>query len=399
MATNARPAAIENFERQIIKQGEAVLGEWKHYLDAPGAPAIESETDRYVMAKMLDTANAQLKTMEATQTTSVFGTNYLKALLGMTRQVFPRLFGTELVSVQPMDRPTGQIFHLSITRDDGTSRGIRPQDDASGINSTSLVAANDYATHGTSHAGADVEGQAIAKSMKLGITSSSVEIGVAKKLQTEATMELVQDLQAYHNLNALDLLQGAAVDEIAQEIDGMLVSAVRAAALAAGTVTFGHAPTGWTAKDWAPRIQRAILEADKRIFARSLRRPNVMVVGMDAYLELQDLNGFKLSADLEGVGNYGLQPVGSLNSQYKVFVSRYVADNEIILGRKGSGFLDAGVVYAPYIPLFVSDRFFDVKLQKTTQSYASRFGIFTIANTVYGRVLIDDAQEGIVLPS
>ena len=107
----------------------------------------------------------------------------------------------------------------------------------------------------------------------------------------------------------------------------------------------------------------------------------------------------KLSADLEGVGNYGLQPVGSLNSQYKVFVSRYVADNEIILGRKGSGFLDAGVVYAPYIPLFVSDRFFDVKLQKTTQSYASRFGIFTIANTVYGRVLIDDAQEGIVLPS
>ncbi len=399
--TNVRSAAIENFERQIIAEGAGVLTEWKDYLNAPLAPAIEGEADRYVMAKILDNANKALSTkqMEATQTTSVFGTNYLKALLGMTRQVFPRLFGTELVAIQPLDRPTGQLFHLAITRDDGSSRGIRADQDASSINSTSLLASKNYAKIGTSHAGADVEGQAINKSMKLGITSTSVEIGEAKKLKTEATMELVQDLQAYHNLNALDLLQGAAVDEIAQEIDAMLVDAVHAAAIANGTVTFGAAPSGWSAKDWAPRIQRAILEADKLIFRKSLRHPNVMVVGMDAFVELMDLSGFKMAPDLSwDTGNYGLQPVGTLNGQYKVMLSRYIPDNEILLGRKGSGFLDAGVVYAPYIPLFVSERFFDVNVQKTTQSYASRFGIFTIANTLYARIVLDDGVQGIVTP-
>src|SRR3954449_4333948 len=138
MKGNVRSAAVENFERQIIKQGEGVISEWKHFLDAEGAPAIEGESDRYVMAKMLETAKKVLPSMEATQTTSVFGANYLKALLGMTRQVFPRLFGTELVAIQPMDRPTGQIFHLTVSRDDGSSRGIRPQDDASSINDTTL---------------------------------------------------------------------------------------------------------------------------------------------------------------------------------------------------------------------------------------------------------------------
>ena len=140
MKGNVRSAAVENFERQLIKQGEAVVGEWKHFLDAEGAPVIESEADRYVMATMLATAKKVLPTMEATQTTSVFGANYLKALLGMTRQVFPRLFGTELVAIQPLDRPTGQLFHLAITRDDGSSRGIRADQDASSINSTSLLA-------------------------------------------------------------------------------------------------------------------------------------------------------------------------------------------------------------------------------------------------------------------
>lgn len=399
MKNKMRPAVVEAFERQIISQGEAVVNSWKTYLDAPAAPAIESASDRYVMAKMLDTAQRELKALEATQTTSVFGTAYLKSLLGMTRQVFPRLFGTQLVAVQPMDRPTGQIFHLAVTRDDGSSLGARPQDDVSGRDSAALLASRTYGDAGTQGSQNAGEGITITTGMKLGITSSAVEIGNAKKLKTEATMELVQDLNAYHGINALDLLQGAAVDEIAQEIDAMLVKAVYDAAVAHKTVTFGAvAPSGWTQKDWNHELPKALIRADRAIAKASLRRPNVVVVGFEAYEYLLNLNSFTLNPNADwDAGNMALQQVGTLSGQYNVFMSRFVPDREILIGRKGAGFLDAGVVYAPYVPLFVSDRVFDITTQKTAQSFASRFGIFTMANHLYARVVIDPASSaGIV---
>lgn len=389
-----RSAAVERFERQIVENGKKLVDQWGHYIDAENAPPVEDAYDRFALATVLETTNRVLQ-QEALQTTSVFGSNYVKTMLGMTRQIFPRMFGTNLVSVQPLDRPSGQIFHLKTTRDDDTTLGIRPQDDASGIDATAYQTASTYSDHAAG------EGGAIAKGMKLSITSSNVAVTKVKKLKTEASWELQTDLAAVHNLNAMDLLQGAAVDEIAQELDAHIVTAVRNAAIANGTVTFGVATAGYAVDKWPARIQRAILEAHKIIRLKSLRDPNVMVVGMDAYIALQDLNGFRVSPNLNWeTATYGVLPVGSLNGQYEVYLSGHIPANEILLGRRGSGFLDAGIVYSPYVALFVSDRFFDPAVQKTIQSFASRYEIFTISNTLYARILIDESGTtvGIDLP-
>lgn len=393
MADIIRSAAVERFERQIIEKGESLVDKWSHLLDVEGAPAVENAYDRFALATMLETANKVLA-KEALQTTTVFGQNYVKAMLGMTRQIFPRMFGTRLVSVQPLDRPSGQIFHLSITRDDNSTLGVRPQDDASGLDYSQYIASRTYADH------ANGEGGAIDRGMKLSITSSTVEVTKVKKLKTEASWELQTDLAAVHDLNAMELLQGAATDEIAQELDASIVVAVRNAAIANGTVTFGKAPAGYPIEKWSSRIQRAILEGHKIIRRKSLRDPNVMVVGMNAYIELNDLAGFRVSPNLNwDTATYGVMPVGSLNGQYEVFLSPYIPDNEILLGRRGSGFLDAGIVYSPYVALFVSDRFFDVNTQRTVQSFASRYEIFTVSNTLYARIVLDESATGIVTPS
>lgn len=399
MATKPiRSAAVEAFERNLIKSGKETTEKWQKYLDASGAPAIEGETNRYVMAQMLENESNGLRTAEAAQTTSVFGSNYVPAMLGMTRQIFPRMFGTNLVAVQPLDRPSGEIFHLALQRDDGSSLGIRPQDSAADWTSANLLASRTYADHGTQDASqAPGEGDAIQKGMKLAITQSSVQIGKTKKLKTEATMELVQDLQAYHNLNALDLLQGAAVDEIAAEIDAMLVKAVYDAATANKVVTFGTtAPSGegWTKKEWLRELPMALIKADRYISKVSLRRPNYIVCGFNAIEYLMRLNNFEFAANPDwDAGQINLSSVGFMKgaTAYQVYVSRFVPDDEILLGRKGSGFLDAGVVYSPYIPLFISDRFFDNNTQTTNQSYASRFGITTVSTTLYGKVVIDSS--------
>ena len=387
-----RAASTEAFERHTIEAGKPLIEKWQHFLDAPTAPKVSGAYERYALSRLLETTEKVLA-KEAVQTTTVFGSNYVKAMLGMTRQIWPRLFGTRLVSVQPLDRPTGQLFHLAVTRDDGSTLGVDQRASAASQGYNDYIASRTYADHTNGEAGE------IEKSMKLAITSSNVEITKVKKLKTEASWELMTDLSAYHDLSAMDLLQGAAVDEISQEIDATILKAVRDAAIAHKTVTYGGNSPGsetWTNGEWRKRIQNAILRADAAIYRASLRRPNVMVVGMDAYLHLLDLNGFVMSPDasMEG-GSWGIQPVGTLNQQYEVLLSRFVPDKEILLGRRGSGFLDAGIVYSPYVALFITDRFFDVETQKTIQSFASRFDVFTLANHLYARVLIDDNATGI----
>jgi hypothetical protein len=389
-----KSASVEMFERGLIEAGAQLVEKWAHFIDADGAPPVKDEYKRYQLARMLDTSDKVLQ-REALQTTTAFGTAYVKAMLGMTRQIFPRMFGTDFVSVQALDRPEGQIFHLALTRDDGSATGgaVAPDGDASGQGYSLYTVSKTYADH------ANGEGGAIAKSMALGITASSVKINKVKKLGTSASWELATDLQAYHNLNPMDLLQGAAVDEIAQEKDAEIVVACRAAAIANKTVTFGlQVPSAYqyAPDDYRKRIQRAILEADKAIYVKTNRHANVMAVGVDAFMELMDLNSFVVSPDMDWENaSWGLQPVGTLNSQYKVFLSRALPDKEIIIGRKGSGFLDAGIVYSPYVDLFITDRFFDVNTQKTSQSFASRYDIFTISNGLYARIVLDPNSSGI----
>lgn len=389
MAPTNRSAAVEAFERRIVENGQSLVESWSKYLDAPNAPAVENAYDRYALARLLESTKRVLQ-VEAVQTTTVFGSNYVPSMLGMTRQVFPRLMGTRLVAVQPLDRPTGQLFHLTTTRDDGSTLGVDQRASAAGWNHNTYIANKDYADHTTGEAGT------IQRGMKLAITSSNVEINQVKKLKTEASWELMTDLNAVHGLNAMDILQGAATDEIVQEIDADIVIAVRNAAIAHGTITFGAATAGYPVDKWSTRIQRAILNADRAIWRASLRRPNVMAVGADAYTELLDLSGFTMrpNADFES-GSYGLIPVGTLNGQYEVLLSRTLPDNEIIIGRRGSGFLDAGIVYSPYVALFITDRFFDVTVQKTVQSFASRYEIFTIAPHTYARIVLDESETGI----
>lgn len=387
-----RLAVAEAFDRGILEGAKPLVERWAHFLDLADAPEVKDPVDRYVLASMLESTQSVLtKEAASMNTTTVFGSAYVSTMLGMARQIFPRAFGQRLVSVQPMDRPTGQVFYLKTMRDDASTLGVFPKDDNASLGYSEYIASKAYADH------AGGEGGEIAKGMTLSIESAPVSITKVKKLKTSATWELQTDLAAYHSLNAMDLLQGAAVDEIAQELDAEIVSAVRAAAIAHKTVTFGPAPTSYPVELWPKRVQRAILEADKSVFLSSGRHPNVMVCGIDALIELMDLSNFTMApnADWENSG-YGVTPVGSLDTRYEVYLSRSVPDDEILLGRRGAGFLDAGIVYAPYVALFITDRFFDVSLQKTIQSFASRYDILTLSNTLYARVRLDEnAAAGI----
>jgi hypothetical protein len=48
-----------------------------------------------------------------------------------------------------------------------------------------------------------------------------------------------------------------------------------------------------------------------------------------------------------------------LNGRYTVYKNPYMTENTILLGYRGSQFLEAGAVFAPYIPLIMTPLVYD----------------------------------------
>lgn len=379
-------ALAKAYEAQLMESGASVTERWEDVLNSDKAPKVTSKLDRYILAQLMDTAATVLQVNEAVTvntSTGVVGANYQVPILGMIRQIYPRLMAPFISSIQPISMPTAMGYKLDLQRDD--------QSDI--YDHASWAASETYADHTAG------EGQPITKGTRIGLSTFNVAVGTPKKLRTEATLELTQDLRATHNLDAQELLRQAAVDEIAFEIDAMLVRKVYQAAAAHKTVTFGKAPTtgGWTSGTWAQRLQRAILQADNAIYNSRGRNATFLICGSTAALELTDLNSFKMDtgfADTEAA-SYGLERVGTLNSRYTVLRSRIVPANEILVGRKGDNILDAGLFYLPYVALFISEPEFDVVTQKFHRSFQSRFATHVASNEYFARVVINEAATGI----
>lgn len=387
MQNNTVSAQAANIHKQLLRGGHTVTENWKHVLDNADpevAPPISDPWMRYVTAQLLQNAAINEGTLN-TNTTADLPTQSQPQLLGMIRQVMPRLVAPEFTSVQPMTGPTGVIYTLDLLRDDSSD-------------------IYDHSTWSTSKSYADHtagEGQTIAKSTRLTLTSQNVALEDPKKLYTENTLELQQDMRATHNLDAAELLRGAAVDEIAIEIDNTLVGRAYAMAAAHHTVTFGQvAPAGWTEAEWRLRLPRAILEASNKIYEDSDRDPNFIIAGPQAAMELVDLNTFRLADGFSGTSNasLGVERIGTIQTggtSLRVLRSRVVPTNEMLIGRKGDSIVDAGLFFLPYILLYLSDLQVEPRTQRLVRSLMSRFAIHEASNKLFARVVIDAAASGI----
>src|SRR5262249_2363790 len=151
--------------------------------------------------------------------------------LGMARQTLPRLIGKELCTLQAMSLPTGKMFFLDLLRDDGSDISNYSAWDAH----KDYAKFDDAAGRPTNPLG---EGLDITTGMKLTISSRDISITQSKKLLTEVSWELATDLRAYHNLDAAEILSGAAADEIAREWDAKIVQKAYAAASVAGRTVY-----------------------------------------------------------------------------------------------------------------------------------------------------------------
>jgi hypothetical protein len=233
---------------------------------------------------------------------------------------------------------------------------------------------------------------------------------VTKKLKAKWSPELAQDLNAYHNLDAEVELTSILSEQIALEIDQEILNELVAGANGGklywsrrpgrflnretgADITTSLAPdfTG-TVSEWYETLLETINDVSARIHRKTLRGgANFIVVSPEVASLLEFTSGFKASVGSdEDKGTWGATNVGSLSRKMEIYVDPYFTRNLILVGRKGSSFLESGFVYAPYVPLQVTPTIFG------TEDFVPRKGVMTryakkmVRPDMYGLVVVAD---------
>ncbi len=242
----------------------------------------------------------------------------------------------------------------------------------------------------------------------LRIESTSVTAGT-RKLRAKWTPEVAQDIAAYQNLDAEVELTQVLSETIALEIDREILADLLFNATGAnyfwsrkpgnfldkttGSAASGASFTG-TVREWYETLIETIIDAANTIHRKTLRgAANFIVTSPDVatILEASVLYKPQLSMDpKETMFNVGTEKVGSLNNRFTVYKDPYFPRNRILVGYKGSSFLETGYVYAPYVPLIVTPTIYGPEDFVPRKGVMTRYAKKLVRSDFYGTVTVYD---------
>ncbi len=247
---------------------------------------------------------------------------------------------------------------------------------------------------------------------EINIKVDSVAVtAVTKKLKAKWTPELGQDLNAYHNLDAEVELTQILSEQIALEIDREILEDLVAGARA-GIRYWSRSPgdfldretgaanaapefTG-NVSEWYETLIESINDVSAQIHRKTLRgAANFIVCGPEVANILEFTAGFRatVTADSDR-GDAGALKVGSLSKKLDIFVDPYFMRNVILVGRRGSSFLESGYVYAPYVPLQTTPTIFGVEDFVPRKGVMTRYAKKMVRPDMYGLVICKGIVTG-----
>ncbi len=237
---------------------------------------------------------------------------------------------------------------------------------------------------------------------------SEAIVAKTKKLKAVWTPEFAQDLNAYHSLDAEAELTSIMSEYIALEIDleimGMLIenaltteywSAVNNKAYDGTTDTPSNSDLGFfnTQGQWFQTLGTKINKVSNKIHQLTLRGgANFMVCSPTIGTILESIPGFAAAdgADANTMNYaFGIQKVGNLNSKYEVYKNPYMTENTILLGFKGSQFLETGATFAPYIPLIMTPLVYDPTTFTPRKGLLTRYAKKMLRPEYYAKIYVN----------
>ena len=342
-------------------------------------------TRRSVMAATLENTRKYLSESATAGATSAGNVATLnRVILPVIRRVMPTVIANELVGVQPMTGPVGQIHTLRVRYSEAGefaagTEALSPFQIAQGYSANSSSA-----TAGAA-ATAALEGVA-GKKMSIQILKQTVE-AKTRKLSARWTFEAAQDAQAQQGIDIEAEIMAALAQEITAEIDQEVLGSLYTLA---GTAVeaFDQAAVSGTATfvgDEHAALAVLINRTANRIAQRTRRGAgNWAVVSPQALTILQSATTSAFARTTEGTfeAPTNTKFVGTLNSAMKVYVNTYAADTQdVLVGYKGSSESDAAAFYCPYIPLMSSGVVLDPATFEPVVSFMTRYGYVELTNT------------------
>jgi len=339
-----------------------------------------------VMASTLENTRrylAETATAGATSAGNIATLN--RVILPVIRRVMPTVIANEIVGVQPMTGPVGQIHTLRVRYSDTFNAG------ASGATAgeealSPFKIAESYsgATDAKAAQTAALEGAA-GNRLSIQILKQTVE-AKTRKLSARWTFEAAQDAQSQHGIDVEAEIMAALAQEITAEIDQEVLASLNTLA-GTGTDTFDQAAVSGTATfvgDEHAALAVLVNRAANRIAQRTRRGAGNWAVVSPAILTvLQSATTSAFARTTEGTfeAPTNTKMVGTLNNAMKIYVNTYAADDDVLVGYKGTSESDAAAFYCPYIPLMSSGVVLDPSTFEPTVSFMTRYGYVELSNT------------------
>jgi len=236
--------------------------------------------------------------------------------------------------------------------------------------------------------------------------ASEAIVAKTRKLKAQWTPEFAQDLNAYHSIDAEAELTSLLSEYISMEIDLELIDMLINDAATTerwsavnnkvwnGTAWASISTTTYynTQGQWFQTLGTKVQKVSNKIHQKTLRGgANFLVCSPTVATILESIPGY--AADTNGDKMdfaMGVQKVGQLNSRYRVYKNPYMTENVILLGYRGSQFLETGAVYAPYIPLMMTPLVYDPSSFTPRKGIMTRYAKKMIRPEFYGKIFVSD---------
>ena len=310
-----------------------------------------------------------------------------KVILPVLRRVMPTVIANEIMGVQPLTGPVGQIHTLRIQYADNGAGVTAGQEALNPFNiaksySGDLGADN---TNPGAAATSALEG-VMGRRLNVRILRETVE-AKSRRLGARWTIESAQDAQAQHGIDVEAEIMAALAQEITAEIDQEMLFKLRTLAGAPVMVYDQNQATGIATFVGDEHAALAtLINRQAGVIAQRTRRgaANWAVVSPAALTVLQSATTSAFARTTEGTfeAPTNVKLSGVLNNTMKVYVDTYASDDmPVLVGYKGNTEADAAAYYCPYIPLQSTGVVMDPNTGELVTGFLSRYGYVALTDS------------------
>ena len=340
---------------------------------------------RTVMESVLEntrTALMETSTAGATNAGNVATLN--KVILPVIRRVMPTVIANELIGVQPMTGPVGQIHTLRVRYADTGNGATAGEEALSPFKIASTYSGMPASGTGSAPSPTGTMEGIPGNKMSIQILKQTVE-AKTRRLSARWTFEASQDAQSQHGIDVEAEVMAALAQEITTEIDQEILGSL---GTLAGTAidTYNQATVSGTATfvgDEHAALAVLINKNANTIAARTRRGAgNWAVVSPTVLTVLQSATTSAFARSTEGAfeAPTNTKFVGTLNGTMRIYVNQYAANDDVLVGYKGATETDAAAFYCPYIPLMSSGTVLDPGTFEPVVSFMTRYGYVELSN-------------------